>query len=301
MASAVKIVIGANPDDAGSDALALGSLLCRALDAEPVLVHVHPAAFNFPGPGNVDAEWSAYLHGEAEKVLAIAGQEMVSDYGWSDVRTVVAAHRSSGQGLAEVASAENADMVVIGSAPGARPGVFQIGSTADKLLHGSPVPVAVAPSGYRRDAPDRIGKVVVGFRNTPESVQALGKGAEIAETAGVPLLVLTILIRHRVYGSKLGPSAEDTLLAGLKEDAEAAQLSALRDLGMTEEVERVTAVADSPLSALQRLEWTGDELLVVASARGGPVRRVFLGDMTYKLLRATPVPAVVLPRHSDVV
>jgi len=36
-----------------------------------------------------------------------------------------------------------------------------------------------------------------------------------------------------------------------------------------------------------------------ASARGGPLQRVFLGDMTYKLLRATPVPAIILPRHSE--
>ena len=58
-------------------------------------------------------------------------------------------------------------------------------------------------------------------------------------------------------------------------------------------------MADSPRAALQRLEWHGDEVLVLASARGGPVQRVFLGDMTYKLLRATPVPAIVLPRHTE--
>ena len=295
----MKIVIGANPDDAGSDALALGSLLCRALAAEPILVHVHPAAYNYPGPGNVDAEWAAYLKGEAAKVLGEAKQEMASDYGWPEVRTIVGAHRSSGQGLADVASAENADMVVIGSAPGASQGAFQIGSTANKLLHGSPVPVAVAPSGYRRNAPERIGKIVVGFRNTPESVQALAKGAEMAETADVALLVLTVLIRHRMYGSKLGASAEGGVMASLQEEAAAAQEAALADIQLPRGVERAMAIADSPNAALRRLEWAGDEVLVLASARGGPVRRVFLGDMTYKMLRSTSVPAIVLPRHAE--
>lgn len=294
----MKILIGANPDDAGRDALALGTLLCHALDAEPVLCHVHPAAFNFPSQAHIDAEWNDYLHTESTKVLAGAQEAMTADFGWPEVRTVVGAHHSSGQGLADVASAENADYIVIGSAPGALPGAFQIGSTADKLLHGSPVPVAVAPFGYRDKAPNRIGKLVVGFRNTEESLQALAKGAEMADTADVPLLVLTVLVRHRVYGSKLGSRAEDGVLEQLRKDVERAQREALTDLHLRGGITHLTQIADSPRSALQRMEWTGDELLVLASAQGGPLSRVFLGDMTYKLLRATPVPAVILPRHT---
>jgi len=94
-------------------------------------------------------------------------------------------------------------------------------------------------------------------------------------------------------------AAEDGVLAKLTEDSQAAQESALADLHLVDAVSRVTAVADSPMSALQRLQWTGDEVLVLASARGGPLLRVFLGDMTYKLSRATPVPAIVLPRHAE--
>jgi len=296
----MKIVIGANADDAGRDALALGSLLCRALGATPLLCHVHPAAFNYPSPGHVDTEWRAYLHGEAEKVLAGARESMMADFGWPDVACLVGEHKASGQGLADVASQENADMIVIGSAPGGRPGTFHIGSTANKLLHGSPVPVAVAPEGYRHDAPASIGQVLAGFRDTSESVQALAKAAEFAEAAGVPLVVLTILIRHRIYGSQLGASAEEAVVVELQRDNEAAQTEALERLGIAQEgVRRVTAVADSPRAALQRIEWTGDELLVLGSARGGPLQRVFLGDMTYKILRATPVPTVVLPHLSE--
>jgi nucleotide-binding universal stress UspA family protein len=294
----VKIIIGANPDDAGADALALGAVLCRALAAEPVLCHVHPAAFNYPGPGHVDAEWNAYLHGEAEKVLAEARATMADEFGWPQVRTVVAAHRSSGLGLADAASAENADLIAIGSAPGGADGRFGVGSTADKLLHGSPVPIAVAPAGYRRAAPHRLGRVVVGFQNTEESRQALAKGAEIAEDAEVPLTVLTVLIRHRIYGSRLGPEAEDGVLEVLQDDARAAQAQALADLGFGGPTTTVTAIGETANAALRRVPWQGDEVFVLASASGGQLRRVFLGDMTYKLLRATPVPAIVLPRHT---
>ena len=58
-------------------------------------------------------------------------------------------HRSSGVGLAEVASSRHAQIIVIGSAPGGSSGRIHGGSTSDQLLHGSPVPVAIAPHGYR--------------------------------------------------------------------------------------------------------------------------------------------------------
>ncbi len=48
---------------------------------------------------------------------------------------------------------------------------------------------------------------------------------------------------------------------------------------------------------MRRFDWNGDELFVLASG-GSILRRVFLGDMTYKLVRASPVPVVVLPRHT---
>jgi len=295
----MKIVIGAHPDDSGHDSLALGSVLCRALHAEPILANIRPAAFSFPGPGAVDAEWDRYLLEESLSVLAKARQEMADDFDWPDVRTIVGAHRSSGQGLADVAAAENADLVVIGSAPGGHGGAFVIGSTADKLLHGSPVPVACAPAGYRRERPEAIGEIVVGFRNTAESLQALAKGAEYAEVARVPLLALTLVIVGRMHGSRLGSSGERGLSDALAEQAREAQEAALLGVELANGVRSMTAVADSPNAALQRLQWAGDEILVLGSARGGPLQRVFLGDMTYRVLRSTPVPAIVLPRHAD--
>lgn len=293
----MKIMIGAIAGESGEDALALGSVLCHALGATPLLVNVHPAAFDYPSQAHVDAEWRAYLAAESRAVLAEAAEVMRTRYRWSEVATMVAGHKSSGQGLADVAEAEGADLVVIGSAPGASMGRFQIGSTADKLLHGSPVPVAVAPAGYRRAAPARLGRVVVGFQNTPESRQTVALGAQMAEAADVPLRLLSVLVRHRVYGSKLGSSAESGVIAELAAQTEAGQEDALRSVSISQPTDAVTSIADSPMGALRRLEWEGDELLVLSSAVGGPLRRVFLGDMTYKLLRATPVPALVLPRH----
>ncbi len=293
----MEIVIGVNPDDAGQDALALGSLLSRSLSADPVLAHVHPASYDFVSRGHIDAEWEKYLSDNTAAILQEAHERFTRQYGWAEAATVIGAHRSSGQGLADIAAERGSELIVIGSAPGGSSGRFVIGSTADKLLHGSEVPIALAPAGYRRGRIDRIGRVVVAFQDTPESRSGVSIGARYAERMGVPLTVMTVVIRHRLYGSRLGADSEGAVLAQEREQVAAAQASALQDAAAAVPTTTELTVGDTPLSALQRLAWQGDELLVLGSA-AGHLKRVFLGDMTYKLLRATPVPALVLPRKT---
>ena len=97
-------------------------------------------------------------------------------------------------------------------------------------------------------------------------------------------------------GSQLSFDTENLVVQQAREDAQAALDEALADMGA--DAQSLITVGDDTQAALQRVDWLGDELLILASARGGVLRRVFLGDMTYKLVRATPVPAVVLPRHT---
>lgn len=292
------IEIGVTSDEPSHDALTLGALLCRGLQAEPLLVHVCPTAYDYVSTGHVDVEWNMYLREEAHEVLADAAQWMAEEHGFANIRTAIHGYRSSGVGLNQVAVAEEASMIVIASAPGASEGRFQIGSTADQLLHGSDVPVALAPVGYRRSRPARIGSVFVAFQNTPESRDAVVRGAKLAETLGVPLVALTLLLRHRIRGARIGPGQADVVLTHQRDEAAAQQDRALAALPEGLGARGVIVVADSPLGALERVDWEGDEILVLSSSRGGKLLSVFLGDMTHKLIRATPVPAVVLPRQT---
>ncbi|MDZ7578193.1 MAG: universal stress protein [Candidatus Nanopelagicales bacterium] len=292
------IAIGVTPDESSGDALALGAVLCRSLGADPVLVHVYPEAYDPARVGHVDAEWTAFLREQAADVLAEATEEMAEAQGFAGAATAMHGHRSSGVGLNETATALGADMIVVGSSSGASNGRFQVGSTADQLLHGSAFPVCLAPVGYRRTAPRSIGRIVVAFQNTTESQDALLRAVELAECSGSLVAPLTVLVRHRTYGSDLGSAAEQAVIAEQREEAEASQARALRDVPASLRGDSVIAVGDSPLAALQRLDWRGDEVLLLSSSKEGKIMRVFLGDMTYKLIRATPVPAIVLPRRT---
>lgn len=291
------IAIGVVPGESGEDALALGGLLCQALGAEPVLLHVHPAAYDYASQGHVDAEWEAYLREETRALLE-REQKDAAAYGMENPRVAMYGHRSSGVGLAEAALAEKADMIVIGSAPGTSNGRFQLGSTADQLLHGSHVPVALAPAYYSGMSEGRLTRVVAAFQNTEESRNAAVTAAGLARDAGLPLTLLTVLLRHRIYGSKIGRSGEDAVIAQLSDEIREEQRRVLRSLPTEVEADAHVTIGDDALSAFRRYDWDGGELLVLASARGGALRRVFLGDMTYKLIRATTVATIVLPRHT---
>jgi nucleotide-binding universal stress UspA family protein len=45
--------------------------------------------------------------------------------------------------------------------------------------------------------------------------------------------------------------------------------------------------------------WSDGDLLVVGSSRLGPLARVFLGSTATRIVRAAPVPVVVVPRGTE--
>ncbi|MEZ5118220.1 MAG: universal stress protein [Candidatus Nanopelagicales bacterium] len=293
----MELVVGVNPDEAGRDAVALGLSLARSLHLQPVLAYVHLPTMDYPSMGNVDAEWERYVTDAADAVLAECAA-FAATAGAPEVRVLRGGHRSSGHGLAEMAESLGARLIVVGSAPGGSGGRIVQGSTANQLLHGSPVPVALAPHGFRRVAPERFGRVVVAYQGARGSIAAVQSAAALAAEMGASLLVVTVVLRMtRLIGSRLTGDPERQVLEVLVAQARSAQEEALAAVTGGVDASAEVVVGDTALQALARIEWRDDDLLLLGSAAGGPVRRVFLGDMTYKLLRAAPVPVLVLPRH----
>ena len=65
-----------------------------------------------------------------------------------------------------------------------------------------------------------------------------------------------------------------------------------------QEVETVVGYGESWDEALEDIEWRDGDVLVVGSSAVGPVARVFLGSRASKIVRHSPVPVVVVPRHA---
>ena len=147
-----EILVGATTDEGSRDAAALGIALARTLDAVPVVAHVRPEPWRAPGSGRVDAEWDSYLEQSSRETVAAAIATDAGDFEDLGARTDIGMHRQSGTGLDELAQRRGSSVIVIGSAPGGTTGRIQGGSTSEQLLHGSHVPVAIAPMGYAETA-----------------------------------------------------------------------------------------------------------------------------------------------------
>jgi nucleotide-binding universal stress UspA family protein len=115
--------------------------------------------------------------------------------------------------------------------------------------------------------------------------------AALAARIGVPLRVASFAVRpHPPYTSGVGTEAEAAIVKQWIEEIEAA-LEEVGDVGET-----VIGRGESWQDALADVEWRDGDLLVVGSSSTGPVARVFLGTRAAKIVRASPVPVVVLPR-----
>ncbi|MEI8084120.1 MAG: universal stress protein [Actinomycetes bacterium] len=303
----MEIVVGVTPDPQSHDALALGAALARTLRAELVLVNVYPVAYNYASTANVDAEWHRYLKEEANETLDEFREALASDHpDLEGVTFLIHGHRSSGVGLIEVAEQRDSSMIVIGSAPGGSSGRINGGSTSDQLLHGSPVPVAIAPQDYRRSARDSLARAVLAYQRTPESEHCLDVTIASFNRRGlssaIEVNLLTVVERvTRFARSRLGSNAESQVLAALREEARAAhEIASAKVAAAGIRVSAAVVEGDSVLAALSKFDWYSDDIFVVGSTDRGAIRRVLLGDMTYKLLRAATVPVVVIPRGSEV-
>ncbi len=292
------IVIGTVGDAASDDAAALGIALARTLGAVPVLAHIRPESWQAPGSGRVDAEWDSYLEESTAEILDQTWARHAEALAALGGAVEVGRHRSSGVGLDELAVRRGADYLVIGSAPDGRPGRIAGGSTSERLLHGASVGVAIAPTGYAAVAPERIDRVVVAVDTTAHHSQ-LGSILDLVHTHGVALSLVTIVRRAtRIYSTKLGPTAESDVIRVLRDDA-AASLARTLDTVAARGLEGADAqvlVGDDVGAALATYDWRPGDLLACGSRRSGPLRRVLLGDMTFRILRGATVPVLVLPR-----
>ena len=100
---------------------------------------------------------------------------------------------SAGHLLQTVAEDEAVDLIVVGSTRTGRMGRVLPGSTAERLLHGAPCPVAVAPVGYRDAVDHPLRRIGVAFDGSDEARAALRAGVVLAASSGAQLDVVTVL------------------------------------------------------------------------------------------------------------
>ena len=281
------ILAGADGTDSGLDAVAFAARLAGAVGDPLVVVCVAPEDARLVG---AEAEDDVRRHADA--ILAAAG-EVAGDLP-TELRTVFST--SPARGLCELAEQAGAEAVVAGSTNRGAIGRVVSGSTAERLLHGTPCPVAVAPRGYRRHRSGPLRAVGAAFTDTPDGHEAVRVAADLAARAGLPLTVCSVVSLHTNW---LRPETVQPDESVVPEEVRKAASDAL---------DRVVASLPGGVRATGELLYgeVVDELsmaaeravdLLVCGSRGyGPVRRVLLGTVSSALVRQASVPTLVVPR-----
>src|SRR2546421_4698105 len=188
-----KLIVSYDGTQNDDDALALGKLLVPA-GANLALAYVrHSREF--------DPRREELAQHDAERRL----EHGAAGLGDADVPRHVVVSASTGAGLAKLAESEGASVIVFGSDYRTTPGHVEPGGTAQYLLEGGPVAIAVAPAGLRTAQDATIRSIATAAPDGDAAAQQTAHG--FAEKLGAELV-----------GTSAGP---DLIVVGSHPDAPA--------------------------------------------------------------------------------
>ncbi len=194
-----KIIVSYDGTANEDDAIALGRVLGSA-GAEVALAYVRHSQ-------EPDLDREKLAQSEAEELLARGANV----YGDASVARHVVTDRSTPEGLRALAEREGADVIVFCSDSHTAKGHVSVGNSAQQLIEGGPVAVAIAPVGLA-DGTASISSVVAigdadgGARQTAESV-ASALGASVAPVANEDAGLLVVDSRPEAGQGRVSISA----------------------------------------------------------------------------------------------
>lgn len=271
-------------------------MLARSSGNDLVVASVVPAPW-IPGMAKVDAEYREYLDETAQAALERARANLPGDQKATFVRHSA---RSAAVGLLELAERHAADVIVLGSSSHGSFGHIALGSVTDRLVHSSPVSLALAPRGFRCKPDQKIVRATAAFGGSQSADNLVVAAGRVAASVGAALRIASFAVWSRpAYTTRLGTDSEDAVLDEwtlTMERAASEAVAAVEGLDPSPPVETLIGNGTSWAEAIDDIGWGDGDVLVVGSSDLGPVAQVFLGSRATKILRHSPVPVFVVPR-----
>jgi len=296
----MTVIVGFLPGKGGRAALDLGAQIARSAGEKLLSVTVVPAPWPTPSLARVDGEFANWAIAEGQKAIDESYAYLTANISDLEHESISVSGKSVSGALVWAAERHEADILVLGSSSDGPLGQIVVGSTADRLLHSSPVPLGLAPRGYHPPKGATVTRVTCSFAADEGSAAVLRRTAEITGRVGASLRVATFGVRGRtMYPPEVGLHAEDEVLSAWQQQSKIAQdkeVAALTAAGLLPPG-TTTAVSSGRgwSEALDDLHWEPGDVLVVGSSAAGPIARVFLGSRATKIIRHSPVPAIVVP------
>ena len=200
MAANVIISYDGTPND--DDALALGKMLARAGFRLALAYVRHSREF--------DPRREEVAQHDAEQRL----ERGAATLGDAEVTRHVVIGASTGAGLGQLAESEGASMVVFGSDYRTTPGHVEPGTSAQHLLDGGLVAVAIAAAGLRAQLNSSIRSIAVPLAGPTNHVARETAGALAAKLGGNALESRAEPVDLIVVGSQPGAPAGHVVIGG---------------------------------------------------------------------------------------
>jgi nucleotide-binding universal stress UspA family protein len=283
------IIVGVEGSERSADAVAFASELARIAHAKLFVAFAHANEGPLVPAGGADDQ--ALVNADAKERL---GRMRELAAGVEEVETRAIEDLPPARALQMLADVHQAGLIVIGSSHRGAAGRVLAGTTAERLLHGAPCPVAVVPRGFRERRSQAIRTIGVAYDGGDESRAALHAAVAAARVLGAGVRVV------RVHEPAIAPGAAMPVPGYLTPPAD---LERHAREGLDEAVAGLPAdiVAEGVLvfgEAVHELAAQSADLdLLIAGSRGyGPHHAVLAGSVSGRLVRKAACPVVVVPR-----
>ncbi len=295
----MSILVGFKVGAPGSDALLLAGQLAVAagLPIDVMTVAVRPRNLVPGRASDAFGEFTRRRFAEAESQVRA---DLATLPGSADleVRFAHRISRSTGLALIDGIAEVGASMLVLASAPG-REGRISIGPVANRIIHSSPVPVAIAPLGWAAVAaasPTARVALTAAFDGSAENEHVLRETQALGRSFDAQVRVATFAVRGAImYPPELGASDVEEALAEWVDQTQRAVNGLRHPGGVLVDVPNVISAGDDWDAALSSLDWVPGDLLCVGTTPHGGLARVFIGKRGTRILTHSPVPVVALP------
>jgi nucleotide-binding universal stress UspA family protein len=278
-----RIVAGYAGGQAGGDAVKLAARLAAVLGGRVTVVFPYHSLLS-----SVPCEQAEErVRGEVQALVAGIDGLAALTYHWSPSPWPIHA-------LHELASYEKADLIVFGAAREGLADHLHV-SLMERMVHGAPCAIGVAPAGYAAGDPAELHRIGVGFSDSEEGRTALRLAHELAGILAGELEViagsgLSPALASYAFSSPSLPLVENEMYEETKANLE----RVAGELGGSVSVHLETIRGDPSSVLIERS--SNLDILMLGSRAYGPLRHVLLGSVSARVMREAHCPVLVVPR-----
>jgi nucleotide-binding universal stress UspA family protein len=289
-----KIVVGDASDQAGRDSIELAGRIAEAVRGRLTVVFpYHPLLARETS----ETAQARVLGQVCEQLKGIATTRALGTPSchWTSSSWPIHA-------LHELAEYERAELIVFGAARETLGNRLRV-SLMERMVHGAPCAVAVAPPGYARvkadpgGSPSRLRRIGVGFSSSKEGLAAIVLAGELAGRVGGTVRAiagagLEPALASHAFSSPTLAEIEAEMFADTERTLVRVCEEFDADNGIP--IEHETVRGDPSSVLLERSRHL--DMLVLGSRAYGPLRHVFLGSVSAPTMREAHCPVLVVPR-----